>query len=246
LAANLCLPSDVVVQDRRGVIIEGLGCNPSTYYVTLAYPLVYVWPPIISFIAVVYGCLAFRAFFKRRKTLNASFTSESHMDKGYYLRLMWFSLIPLLLMFPLSIYVLIFNSTDSGPLQPWISWEYTHSNFNRFERLTLAQFKTNPPAYWLFVVIAWSCPLCWVLFIIFLGTGSAHRKQYRRWFLSIARPFGIKPQLSPVTSPWGLEEMAGGSTTRVQPTFTYPGNSGPRGSEPFPKKLALTSVRETA
>jgi hypothetical protein len=244
LAANLCFPSDIVVQGHRGDIIEGIGCNPSTYYVTLAYPLVFIWPPIISFIAVVYGCLAFRGFLKKRKTLDARVTSESHMDKGYYLRLMWFSLIPLLLMLPLSTYLLVLNGTRGIQLQPWISWEDTHFHFNRFDRFTLARLKLVPNLYWSFVVFAWSCPLSWVLFIIFLGTGSAHRKQYRRWFFSIARPFGIKPQLSPVVSPWGLEEETTGGSTRIQSTFTRPGYSGPHGSEPFPKKLDLTSVRE--
>jgi pheromone a factor receptor len=243
LAANLCFPSDIVVQGHRGDIIEGIGCNPSTYYVTLAYPLVFIWPPIISFIAVVYGCLAFRGFLKKRKTLDARVTSESHMDKGYYLRLMWFSLIPLLVMLPLSLYILIVNATRTRQLRPWISWEDTHLKFNRFDRYTLAQLKTEPAVYWSFVLVTWCCPLSWVLFIIFLGTGPAHRKQYRRWFFSIARPFGIKPQSSPVVSPWGLEETTGGST-RIQSTFTPPGYSAPRGSEPFPKKLDLTSVGE--
>ena len=66
---------------------------------------------VISVVAIVYGCLAFHGFLKRQKTLHAWFNSESHMSKDYYLRLMWFSLIPLLVGLLLSLYKLIVIST---------------------------------------------------------------------------------------------------------------------------------------
>ena len=161
------------------------------------------------------------------------------MSKNYYLRLMWFSLIPLLVTLPLSVYMLIINITLG--VQPWISWEDTHSNFNRFDRFSAAFIEANPGVYSTYVVHLWADTLGWVLFIIFLGTGPAHRKQYRHWFFSILRPFGIQPPLSPVDSPWGLEETTGSSTTHIQP-FKLPGYSPPHGSKPFPKKLDMKFV----
>ena len=242
LAASLCFSSDVVVQGHRGDIIEGVGCNPTTYNVTVAYPLVYAWPPVISFIAVVYGCLAFRGFLKKRRTLDARCNSESHMDKGYYLRLMWFSLIPLLFMLPLSLYILIVNIM-AGP-QPWISWEDTHFNFDRFDRFPAAPLEANPVAYSTSIVNIWGNTLCWVLFIIFLGMGPAHRKQYRRWFFSFLRLVGIKPPSSPVDSPWRPEEITGGSAIHTQSISTLPGYYVPEGSKSFPGKFDPTSVNE--
>ena len=163
------------------------------------------------------------------------------MDKGYYLRLMWFSLIPLLFMLPLSLYILVAYITW-GP-RPWISWEDTHLNFNRFDRFPAVLIEANPSVYSTFVVNIWGNTLCWVLFIIFLGTGPAHRKQYRRWFFNTLRPIGIKPPLSPVDSPWGVERT-GGSTAHIQLTSTLPPYSPPRGSKPFPEKLNMKFVGE--
>jgi hypothetical protein len=242
LAGNLCFSSDVIVQGHRGNIIEGIGCSPTTYNVTLAYPLVYTWPPVISFIAVVYGCLAFRGFLKMRKTLDARFNSESHMDKGYYLRLMGFSLIPLFFMLPLSLYILIANLIV-GP-RPWISWEDTHLSFNRFDRFPAAPLEADLRVYSTFVVNIWGNTLCWVLFVIFLGMGPAHRKQYRRWFFSILRPIGIKPPSSPVDSPWRPEEITGVSTTHTKSISILLRYYAPEGSKSLPEKLDLTSVRE--
>ena len=137
-------PSDVVVQGHRGEIIEGIGWVSTTYNVSLAYPLAIVWPPLISFVAAIYACLSFRALLslRRRNTIDELFTSRYSISKDHYLRLMCFSLIPPLLMFPptlsnLDLYI------KRGP-QPWISWEDTHSNFNRFDRYPAAAIEADP------------------------------------------------------------------------------------------------------
>jgi hypothetical protein len=129
-----------------------------------------------------------------------------------------------------------------GP-QPWISWEDTHSNFNRFDRFSAVLVEANPSVYSTYVVHLWGDTLGWVLFIIFLGTGPAHRKQYRHWFFSILRPFGIQPPLSPVDSPWGLERT-GASTTHMHLTSTLPPYSPPHASKKFPEKLNMKYVEE--
>lgn len=46
----------MVVEGHRFDIFEEVGCLPAIYNVTLAFPLVYVWPLIIGLITVFYGC----------------------------------------------------------------------------------------------------------------------------------------------------------------------------------------------
>ena len=46
---------ELVVEGHRFDILEEIGCIPNTYNVTLAFPLVYIWPIIISLIAAVYS-----------------------------------------------------------------------------------------------------------------------------------------------------------------------------------------------
>ena len=210
-------PSDFVVQGHRGDIIEGIGCVPSTYNVSLAYPLYFVWPTFISFVAAIYSTLSFRAFLwhRRRNTVDELFTSGYSISKDHYLRLMCFSLIPSLLMFPLTLFGLISN-IKLGP-RPWISWENTHSHFNRFDTYPEAVLKTNTCFYASWLIELWSCSACCFLFFIFLGMKDEQRGQYMRWFFVILRPFGIKPSSS-TDSPTLWQRLFGRSTTLLKPT----------------------------
>ena len=195
------MPSDVVVQDHRGTIAEGLGCVAVINNITLSYPLILIWPSILSLIAAVYACLSFRTFLslRRRNTTDELFSSGYSISKDQYLRLMCFSLIPMLLMLPLTFTHLLLD-IKHGP-RPWISWEDTHSNFNRFEFYSQAVLEASPTVYGTWVVYLCGCPVSCFLFFIFLGTNDEQRRQYRRWFFVILRPFGIKPAPSSTDSP---------------------------------------------
>ena len=201
-------PSDIVVQSHRGNIIEGLGCIPVIDNITLSYPLILVWVPFLSFVAAVYACLSFRIFLslRRRNITNRFFSSGYSISKDYYLRLMGFSLVPLLVTFPLTLTSFILN-IKVGP-RPWISWEATHSNFDRFESYPAAVTQGDPYVYANWMINLCGCLVCCYLFFIFLGTNPEQIRQYRQWFFVILRPFGIKPAPSPPVSP-----------TVWQPTF---------------------------
>ena len=220
-------PSDVVFQDHRGTIIEGIGCAPVIDNVTLLYLLVLVWVPFLSFVAAIYACLSFRTFLslRRRNTTNQLFSSGYSISKDYYLRLMCFSLIPLLLTFPLTLFGFVI-SIRAGP-QPWIypiSREDTHSNFNRFEFYSAAVIKANPSVYAIWVINLCACLVNSSLVIIFLGMNDEQRREYRRWFFVILRPFSIKPASSSTDSPTVWQWLCGRTTTTLTPTpFTLSG-----------------------
>ena len=218
-------PSDVVVQSHRGNIIEGLGCIPVINNVTLIYPLVLVWMPFLSFVAAIYACLSFRIFLslRRRNTIDKLFSRGYSISKDYYLRLMCFLLIPLLWTFPLTFTSFLLN-IKLGP-RPWISWEDTHSNFNRFESYSAAVTEGNPYLYATWMINLCSYPVCCFLFFIFLGLNPEQRRQYRRWFFIILRPFGIKLASSSRDSPTVGQRLFGRTTTTTHtPTpFTFSG-----------------------
>ena len=211
------LPSDVVVQSHRGNIIEGLGCIPVINNVILSYPLILVWIPFLSFVAAIYACLSFRIFLslRRRNTTNQLFSSGYSISKDYYLRLMGFSLVPLLVSVPLTFTSFILN-IKAGP-RPWISWEDTHSNFDRFESYSA---EANPYVYANWMINLCGCFVCCFLFFIFLGTNPEQCRQYRRWFFIILRLFGIKPASSPRDSPTERHPLFGQTTTITTPTTT--------------------------
>ena len=179
-----------------------------------------MWPSILSFVAAIYSCLSFRTFLslRRRNTIDELFSRGYSISKDYYLRLMCFSLIPLLLTFPFTLTSLITN-IKLGP-EPWISWEDAHSNFNHFYSVPAAVVEADPYLYAALMINLCACLICCFLFFLFLGLNPEQRRQYRRWFFIILRPFGIKPASSSTDSPTLWRRLFGRTTTTTTLTPT--------------------------
>ena len=133
---------------------------------------------------------------------------------------MCFSLIPVLLTFPFTLTSLIIN-IKLGP-EPWISWEDAHSDFNRFDSFPAAVIEADPYIYTGWMINLCACLVCCYLFFIFLGLNPEQRRQYRRWFFIILRPFGIKPALSSTDSPTVWQGLFGRTTTAAIATTLTP------------------------
>ena len=183
--------------------------------------------PFLSFVAAIYACLSFRIFFslRRRNTTNRLFRSGYSISKDYYLRLMGFSLVPLLVSFPLTFTSFILN-IKLGP-RPWISWEDTHSNFDRFESYSAEITEGDPYLYANWMINLCGCLVCCYLFFIFLGTSPEQCRQYRRWFFIILRPFGIKPPPSSTDSPTVWQPRYGRTIPATPNTPTTPTSPTP-------------------
>lgn len=71
LSNHLPCSLDYVVQGHRFDILEDIGCFPSVYNVTLAYPLYLIWAPLLAIISFVYSgtCLMHRRFFRFPKLI---------------------------------------------------------------------------------------------------------------------------------------------------------------------------------
>jgi hypothetical protein len=171
-----------------------MGCWIATYNTPIAFPLFYLWPPVLSLITVVYGMLAFRAFLKRRNSMVQDFLNSdaSGLSADRYFRIMCFAAAEIVTGFPLTLYMTI-SHTVNDTILPWKSWANTHSNWNRFDRIPAIIIESNDNARTTMGVYLWLFPYLCLLFFVFFGVGPEQLNQYRRWFYAILRPFGVKP-----------------------------------------------------
>jgi hypothetical protein len=181
-----------VVQGHRYNVFEDLGPLPSTYNVTLAFPLFFMWDPLLCLISAVYAVLTIRLFLARRKEFDAVLASgSSNVNKDKYLRLLCLAAQSVVVHLPLSLWVICVNST-AYTVYPWISWEDTHSNYGRiayFNRFLVSQ---SPDVAIQASVTWWSVALCGFNYFLFFGFGEEAMKNYKGFIGLLLKPFGIK------------------------------------------------------
>jgi hypothetical protein len=166
-----------------------------------------MWPSLLSLIAIVYGILSLRAFLKRRTMVEEFLNSHasgsgsgSGLNADRYFRLMCFSAVELTIAFPLVLYQLL-NNAINNPIFPWISWEETHYQFDRFDQIPATFLQQSASLSLQFALGIWSFPFLAYIFFVFFGLGREQINQYKRWFYALLKPFGIKPP-PPASNPY--------------------------------------------
>ncbi|KAF8149601.1 GPCR fungal pheromone mating factor, partial [Mycena galopus ATCC 62051] len=197
LAIGLGIPSlqmalQVVVQGHRYNIFENIGCYPETYNVTLAYPIAFLWPNIINLISLCYAIFTLRAFRRRRAIFAQFLCPNPGLTPNRYFRLMALASLELIITLPLVTYILYLN-ISSSPIQPWISWAYTHSDFSRVEQVPAMLWRSSPHLQTPIEVTRWSGVLCSITFFAFFGFIAEARMHYRLAFWTIAKRCGLTP-----------------------------------------------------
>jgi len=167
------MPLQLVVEGHRFDILEEIGCYPAVFNVTLAFPLVYTWPFVISVISAIYSVLTIRLFWKSSELLKEMPGSNKSLNHSRYMRLIALSSTQLLVNLPVSLYNIFDNAQD---LSPWISWENTHSDYSFVGQLPSAAWRLHKNAVfemdrWLVVFSAFS-------FFAFFGFAEEARKHY--------------------------------------------------------------------
>lgn len=99
---------------------------------------------------------------------------------------------------PTSVAVLALNFKIG--LRPWVSWEDTHSDFNRFDTYPFPYFQYFPAQLILINLNRYSIPVCSFIFFIFLGMSGEAGGFYRRKFWRVAGLVGLKPKNKPYPS----------------------------------------------
>jgi Pheromone A receptor len=223
-----------------------------------------MWPCLLSFIAIIFGMLSLRAFLKRRAMVEEFLNSNaSGLNADRYFRLMCFASAELVIAFPLGLYQLLLNIYNN-PMFPWISWDNTHSNFNRFDQFPALFFYVNNTLLFEFGLSLWCIPFLSYIFFLFFGIGREQLNQYKRWFYILLKPFGVKPPAPKPYNPHGrswLQKLFrfGASTTTTHgtgltssrgatdslPAFRHGGPQVSHGEKPIPSarsKHALSSI----
>ncbi|KAF6749922.1 pheromone receptor [Ephemerocybe angulata] len=190
-----------IVQGHRYDILQDIGCYPVVYNVVPAYPLYYIWSPLLGAISFVYSALIVKTFWKRRAQFSQLVTSNSGMSISRYLRLMALAMVDMLFNVPLGIFVIVIGTGGRGPAK-WVSWEDTHFDFSRVEQYPAMFWRSSANIQGEISVelTRWLPVFCSFIFFALFGFASEAQKQYRKAFWAVAKPLGVQPK-PPATPP---------------------------------------------
>jgi pheromone a factor receptor len=174
--------------------------------------LFYIWPLAIGCVSVVYagGCpplycalyyrgscataLTIYSFIKREHQFSQIMSSNINLNRSRYFRLIVLSSLEILGTVPLSIYWIVYNVRLG--VQPWVSWDDTHSNFSRVPQVASVIWKNNHT----FVVglegFRWSLVACAFVFFGFFGFADEARQHYRLVYTSLASRIGLTTSIT--------------------------------------------------
>ena len=225
----------------------------STSNVTLAFPLFFMLDPLLCVITAVYSILTIRIFLAHRKELDAVLASGSNVNKDKYIRLLCLSAVGIVLHLPLSLWIIIVNST-AYTVYPWVSWDNTHSNFGRISYFNRFIIQNSPDAAMQLSVTLWVVWLCAIVYFSLWGFGQEAMKNYRGFIGAILRPFGItypqKKKRSRIKRTWlGVllgrpakpTNLSSSAPTSSMPQFNHkPSTSRPTGNSHPTRSQATT------
>lgn len=234
----------VVVQGHRFDIFEDVGCWPTTYNTGLAYALV-LGPPLgLAVIAFVYSVLCIitlkRNYVEFKKILS---NGTNHATPNRYIRLMSLAAVEALFDIPVNLYVII---AHRGDVQPWISWEETHFDFNRFDAFPAMLWRSAGQEAIDIERARWTVVACGLLFFAFFGFADEAIKNYKLAYNFFARKLGLKlahiPGVTPVrevvSNPGFYSNSNGGSDRTLGGKYNHGGEKAgglfkTNGAEPW-------------
>ena len=117
-------------------------------------------------------------------------TIHSTMTDTLFFRLMALAGAEVLCAIPITGTFVIINSTTN--LSPWISWEDTHSNFDRIDQFPAALWRQAPGIQWQLEFARWLYVGCAILFFFFFGSAEEVRKFYGPSFRYAFNLIGIR------------------------------------------------------
>lgn len=191
---------DFFVQGHRFNIFEQVGCFPAVYNVTLAYPFIYMWPPMFGAISMVYCFLTIKSFLKRRREMGHFLRNYSKLTTSRYFRLMALSMMDTALTIPLSIFVIWVNTTESQ-VQPWLGLADAHFGFSRVDQIPAVLWRTSRWTVITMDMDRWFIVICAFIFFFFFGLAEESFRHYTQAYWRVMRIFGVRPK--PKTSMLG-------------------------------------------
>ncbi|OJT14427.1 Pheromone B alpha 2 receptor [Trametes pubescens] len=233
-----------VVQGHRFNIMEGVGCLPEIYNTPPAYPLVFMWPPLIGCVSFVYAFMTLLSFLRHRIKFNEVISSSGGaMTISRYLRLMLLSISEMVCTIPIGAYSIYIN-TAGVTLAPWVSWANTHAEFSHVEEVPAFIWRSNRPFLISVVMGQWVYVFAAFLFFALFGFAEEARKHYRLAFWWVMKWFGIRPK--PKSEKMAFNKLSGMANYGKPPQFNdfnalppySPSPSTPRTPHKRPESLS--------
>lgn len=140
--------------------------------------------------------LTIRAFYKRRRHLQALLSDHGTMNTNRYIRLMCVAGVAMLVTIPLVSSSL---SVKVSNIQPWISWKDTHWHFSNINIYPANVWRRNSTSEGRMEVNRWVFIIPSVIFFAFFGFAEEARHNYRVAFWRVVGWLGYarKPLVTP-------------------------------------------------
>ncbi|TBU56138.1 STE3-domain-containing protein [Dichomitus squalens] len=205
-----------VVQGHRFNILQGVGCLPEIYNTPPAYPLVFMWPPLIGCVSFVYAFLTLLGFLKHRIQFSEVVSSNNAgMTISRYFRLMLLCLSEMVCTIPIGVYSIYIN-TAGVTLSPWISWANTHADFSRVLMIPAVIWRQNRSFLISVVMGQWVYIFAAFLFFALFGFADEAKRHYAMVFWWVMRWFGIHPK--PKSEKMQFSKLSGISYGKPSPS----------------------------
>jgi pheromone a factor receptor len=117
------------------------------------------------------------AFAKRRQQFKQLLAVNTNLNMSRYFRLMALASIDLFCTIPMAVWI-IFLDVSVTPNKPWISWDDTHSNFNRYDRYPSTLWRADPRNEALHELTRWSNVIAALIFFGSFGFADEALKNY--------------------------------------------------------------------
>ncbi|KAF8630088.1 hypothetical protein AX17_005486 [Amanita inopinata Kibby_2008] len=177
-----------IPQGHRFDIFEDLGCYPFTYNTWVAVLLVYISPVLIGLVSATYCVRSIKLLNESRSQFKEVLSNNSNLNTDRYIRLMLLAGIDVALTVPLGSWALYLNI--KAGLNPWISWEDTHSGFSRVDQIPALIWRHIPVLNRGIELTRWAPIICAFIFFGFFGFAEEARKNYRSMAQSVAKHVG--------------------------------------------------------
>lgn len=192
LAIGLGLPLIFTVlqyipQGHRFDIWEDVGCFPFTYNTLVGIFIVHVPPIFFGLVAGIYAILTIRSFVQLRCQFKEVLSKCNNLTTSRYLRLVILATVEVIGTIPLGALSISFNVRQ---MEPWISWEDTHSNFSQIRQIPAAVWRNSPAepglefTRWIHIALA-------ILFFSLFGFAEEAMKNYRLAASTVAKYVGV-------------------------------------------------------
>ncbi|EGN98597.1 hypothetical protein SERLA73DRAFT_56146 [Serpula lacrymans var. lacrymans S7.3] len=174
-----------IFQSNRFVIYEEIGCYFALYNTQPMYPLLMIWPFIVSLILLGYLGVTTRTLIQR----GAGFKILIQRDEPFC-RLLALAVVMVTCTFPCSLIAIIVGATEDSVV-PWPGWDYVHAEFSHIPKIPATEWQATPVNIAVLQLTRWCFVMYAFIVFAFFGFTTEVKKSYRSVLGFLISCFGI-------------------------------------------------------